>query len=72
MENFWSVYDLKHIIKQSSNREIRIAAVARENTAGIDIRTYYKKYEVWHAGKGLVIPLNKWEEFQKVISNLNK
>lgn len=72
MNNFWEIYNLKETINISNNKEIRIAFVKKDNTVGIDIRSYYKKSGEWNHSKGMTIPVDKWEEFQKVISDIKK
>jgi hypothetical protein len=72
MNNFWEIYDLKNIINISNNKEIRIAFVKKDNTIGIDVRGYYKKSGEWNHGKGITVPVDKWEEFQKVIFDIKK
>lgn len=72
MNNFWDIYDLKNIIKIKDNKEIRIAFVRKDNTIGIDIRNYFKKNDEWKYGKGLTIPVDKWEDFQNIINEIKK
>lgn len=72
MNNFWDLYDLKNTIKISNNKEIRIAFAKKDNNIGIDIRNYFKKSNEWLPGKGTIIPVNKWEEFQEIINNIKK